>query len=256
MNNALLKTESLSPISYAKLLAILFSMIFLISACIPIIRTEYISPSWQGTLVNIHTGEPLVGIEVSDLYSHKKVTTDLNGYFQLAPVTSQFSLKLPVSSVDRTYQIEITLPQSQLRFSGQRLAANTTPSDFNLGRFPVELEVGSEPFLLQDQGDDIELSASLLENCGTPLQDAISLSQSARVYQQLFENKQALGERSISRKDVELSYHWALESWGNVGGECFRQDYERSMAFSAFYNLFYAEAQTYLISTRFDAEGD
>jgi hypothetical protein len=235
------------------------SLCLLLSACVPIVRTEYLSPSWYGTLLDIKTGEPLIGVEVSDLYSQLTVTTDNHGYFELAPVISQFSFKLPVASMASYYQIEFALPERKLRISGYRLAVTVEPSKFDLGVFTVDTSINSAEFFLEaplledlplkERSKMVQLPNSLIENCGAPLQDAISLSKAARLYKRLVNTKQNLGDQIITEKDLALSYHWAEEAWNNASNLCFRGDYEQKNVFYSYSKLFQQEAQPYLKNT-------
>ncbi|WP_158968530.1 hypothetical protein [Paraglaciecola sp. L3A3] len=227
------------------LMLVLLASIF--SACIPIIRTEYTSPSWQGTLVDMQTGAPLINLEVRDLHTKKKVMTDQQGYFELPPNISEFSFKLPVATMVSHHEIEVMLPAGPLRFTGTRMANTTAPSDFDLGTFPVARVTNSVPFWLQDNGKMVILPEHFIKDCGDPLHNAIHLTNAARLYKKLVKNNQYLGNKKANIQDVELSYYWANESWLDIHNLCFRGDYEQSLAFYQFSKLFYQEAEAYLI---------
>ena len=146
----------------------------------------------------------------------------------------------------RTYQIEVVLPEDRLRFSGNRSATTLEPSDFNLGKFPLNVSLSYTPFLLEDKGEQVLLPEHFINNCGAPLRDAIRLSNAARLYQHLLKNNQPLGDVKVTSKAVEMTYGWANEGWENVSRNCFRQDYEQSVAFRPFVRLFNQEAKTAL----------
>lgn len=224
---------------------LLWLLVIVLSACVPVIRTEYLSPSWRGILVDGTTGKPIVGVAVTDLYTEEKVKTDKNGYFELAPATTEFSFKLPVASMAGIYQIEVSLPSNSIRFSGRRLAVNTEPSEFNLGTFPISAAAYTSPFLLKDKDELLPLPRHLIEDCGVPLQDAINLASSARLYKQLLDKQHNLGHLKVTLKDVELAYLWASNGWEFAGDNCFRQDYAQSLALYPYITLFFDEAQTY-----------
>ncbi|WP_413283193.1 hypothetical protein [Vibrio sp. MA40-2] len=233
-------------------LIIALSLILMITACIPIIRTEYISPNWQGTLVDRETGKPLIDVEIRDLYTLKKVKTDQNGYFQLPAETSEFSFKLPVANMMGIYQIEVSLPQYTLHFTGTRRSSITTPSDFNLGIVPIALSKNIMPFFLANDQVMIELPKHFIETCGEPLQDAIRLTNVARLYKQRVTSNVGLGEFPSEQQDIERSYYWANQSWQEVSTVCFRENYEQVLAFREFNDLFYQEAEPYLVERIID----
>ncbi|MDU0356421.1 hypothetical protein RS130_23235 [Paraglaciecola aquimarina] len=232
---------------------VFFSAVSLsLSACIPVLRTEYLSPNWQGTVIDSQTGMPLQGVEVIDLYSQQSVKTDQAGHFELAALTRQFSLKLPVASMSRNYQIEIKFADSTLthtdsvRITGRRLATTTEPTLFDIGHFAIVTTTRNAPFLLEDGGQQSQLPARFISDCGQPLQDAISLANSARFYQKLWQQQQHLGDVIIEKAQLKRSYTWAFQGWLFAGEQCFRGQYTKSQEFDPFVKSFLQEADKYL----------
>jgi len=224
---------------------ILFIMFALISACVPVFRTEFISPRWTGTLIDMETGKPMSGIKVTDLTSLNTTLTDSNGYFKLPATTQEFSFKLPAASMAKTYQMDIALEQRTLRFSGQHLAFSDQVPDFHLGLFPIETSDKNALFML---GKNLQttLPITLVEHCGMPLKSAISFSRAARLSHSLAAQKNTFSGAEITRKQVSLNYYWASQAWENVSQQCFKQDYEQSMAFNEFHEMFIEEAHPFL----------
>lgn len=233
---------------------LVLSLLLLINACVPIMQTQYTSPTWQGVLVDMQTGAPLVDVEVIDLHTLKKVKTNRQGYFQLPANTIKFSLKMPVATMVRNYQIEVVLPQGPLRFNGTRMVNTLAPSNFDLGYFPIDNATTSAAFLLEDNGQMRLLPEYFIQSCQAPLKDAIRLTKAARFFKQLADNSKSLGVKKISRKDIETSYGWANKSWQQISDVCFKGEYEQLVAFNEFSDLFYQEAIPYLKETAHFAE--
>ncbi|WP_394181553.1 hypothetical protein [Marinomonas posidonica] len=207
-------------------------------------RTEFTSPSWTGTLIDMETGKALSGIKVTDLTSLNSTLTDSDGFFKLPATTQEFSFKLPAASMAKTYHMDISLEQRTLRFSGQHLAFDDQDPDFHLGFFPIETHYKNAPFML---GKDLQtaLPIALIENCGVPLKNAISLSRAARLSQSLAEQKHSFGGLEVSQDQVSLTYYWASQAWENVSQQCFKQDYKQTVAFSTLHEMFFEEAYPY-----------
>ncbi|MEP1554633.1 MAG: hypothetical protein ABJJ44_04305 [Paraglaciecola sp.] len=222
-------------------------LVVALSACVPVFRSEYLSPSWQGSLVDGQSGQPLVGVEVTDLYTQEKATTDQQGHFTLPPATSEFSFKLPAASMAGVYQIEVALPNTSVRFTGRRLAVTSEPSEFDIEAFPILPEI-TLPFRLATKDTLITLPKSMIDDCGAPLLNAISLANSARLYKKLLADQQNLGVTLITLQHVESAYFWAEQSWGYAGSVCFKQNYEQSQFFSTFVTMFYDEARMYSLA--------
>lgn len=139
---------------------------FILSACVPVYRTEYISPQWQGEFLLLNQEAAAESLRITDRFSGQtqelQISSSLLTKFDIPAATKQLSMKLPAASMARKFRLDIELQGFSLSIAESLVAASGVPQELDLGRIIIDFDVYQKSRLAPDEIRPLIESASAL----------------------------------------------------------------------------------------------
>ncbi len=204
-----------------------------LTGCIPVIRTEYLSPHWKGTVISDFRAKQ--GAEILDLTTGYQMITSVDGSFEILPKTQSFDFKLPAASAAQYFVLSFNDGGRTFQIATLGMMTSTQPILVDTKKLMFDFSMRNFHIVTSDQstGETLILDNDFTAKCGTPLQSAIMLTKVLREIEKVEEQKSQFDGIDLSTL-IENQRYWALNGWDYANSVCFKQDYQNSQTLNKF----------------------
>lgn len=179
-------------------------LIICVIACVPVVRDEFISPTWKGKLISAQSLVPISDISVKDYVSSIGGTTDELGEFNIPAVVQTFHLKVPAYLGFKEHQLDVKVRKS-LSLSIIKTVKNM-PSDeqiIDLGSIFIDENPNMPVNYSELEVSPVELDPLILQECGSS-----KLKSLQKLLTSLYKAKQSLYAYTGSNRDeLDLAFN-------------------------------------------------
>jgi len=202
-----------------------YLLVVLLIGCVPVVRTEYISPNWLGQILLVNTVSDDT-FTIKDLFSGNSQQVSLIANQLVAfnvPAASQgVSFKMPAASMARRFAIAFESDDFNVDLKVLK-TTHTNP--------PHEVEIGTV-IIDRDAYNKVKVLPASLQTVFTDTTSTCLHAMSSAMY--FLQVKNRLESDYYAEYGVvkTMSERWRIEEqFYFVESECFRTNYEKRMAF-------------------------
>ena len=213
-----------------------------LTGCIPVVRTEYLSPHWKGTVITGYKVKP--GVEISDETTGFNSIANADGSFEILPKTQSFDFKLPAASAAQYYPLSFKYNGRMFQIATFGMMTSTQPIIADTKKLMFDFSMRNFHIVTSDQstGETLILDDDFIAKCGTPLHSAIMLTKVLRKIEKIEKQKLQVDGVEVDIDSLEKNQrYWAINGWDYASRVCFRKDYQNSQILDKFVTAIHEE---------------